>query len=456
MLTVTARIFSNSQLVGYRLSDGQSTQDLTKIQAWAYAKNKQIANVVATGNEQEPGLSGINGFELKKLPEVQPASVKYNTQDILSAGLRMIMDGFKPVDINSGEELMSVYKSRLKEDSQKGVVGAHNVRTLSQYFTVINTLSDKNAKGGSIEVVKPTGEELEKQRKEFESIKAEKMQAYNELKTREQNTVANIRNLRKNANNLDKTTKAKALQSLVDLIDSLIEISKQYENNDNEQLVTLKNELDLVKTANVGTANVGTANVEDNIEILEQFLVEITKLESYIDETIGSLSQIEFVPKRQLCTTTPVIGYLVKYTGATPIQISRINVNTYKQNSVTLNPNEQICLSRPELNMLGAKPEIGCTFSNGKIVASSKIRTYKNTYEGLFGPYFAVEKGYEALEKICVQDVADSDTVNNYFIKLQEVQAQTKISKATHQQETAKNLKNSKGLFGMMKAFDRK
>lgn len=451
MLTVTARIFSNNQLVGYRLSDGQSTQDLTKIQAWTYAKNKQIANVVAIGNEQEPGLSGINGFELKKLPEVQPASVKYNTQDILSAGLRMIIGGFKPVGINSEEELMSVYKSRLKEDSQKGIAGVHNVRTLSQYFTVINTLSDKNAKGGSIEVAKPTGEELEKQRKEFESSKEEQLKVFNALKTREQVVVANIQNLRKNANNLDKTTKANALQSLVDLIDSLIEIFKQYENNDNEQLVTLKNELELAKTANVGTAN-----VEDNVEILEQFLVEITKLESYIDETIERLSKAEFIPKRQLCTAAPVIGYLVKYTGATPIQISRINVNTYKQNSVTLNPNEQICLSRPELNMLGAKPEIGCTFSNGKIVASSKIKVYENIYEALSSPYFAVEKGHESLGKIYVQDVADSDTVNNYFIKSQEVQAQTKISKETHQQETAKNLKNSKGLFGMMKAFGRK
>lgn len=317
MLTVTARIFSNNQLVGYRLSDGQSTHDLTKIQAWTYAKNKQIANVVAIGNEQEPGLSGINGFELKRLPEVQPASVKYNTQDILSAGLRMIMDGFNPVDINSGEELMSVYKSRLKEDSQKGIVGVHNVRTLSQYFTVINTLSDKNAKGGSIEVVKPTGEELEKQRKEFESIKAEKIQAYNELKAREQNAVANIQNLRKNANNLDKTTKVNALQSLIDLIDSLIEISKQYENNDNEQLVALKNELELVKTADLGTAN-----VEDNIELLEQLLVEITKLENYIDETIGRLSQVEFVPKRQLGTAAPVIGYMVKYTGSYHLPLS--------------------------------------------------------------------------------------------------------------------------------------
>lgn len=451
MLTVTARIFSNNQLVGYRLSDGQSTQDLTKIQAWAYAKNKQIANVVAIGNEQEPGLSGINGFELKRLPEVQPASVKYNNQDILSAGIRMIIDGFNPVNINSGEELMSVYKSRLKEDSQKGIVGVHNVRTLSQYFTVINTLSDKNAKGGSIEVVKPTGEELEKQRKEFESSKEEQLKVFNALKTREQIVVANIQNLRKNADDVDDATKEEIIQSIMDLIDSLIEILEKYELHGKWQLVGLKDEIKLVKIRAFDTAV-----IKDNNKLLELFITKLTELENETNTQIEILYETEFVPRKILQTAAPVIGYLVKYTGATPIQISRINVNTYKQNSVTLNPNEQICLSRPELNMLGAKPEIGCTFSNGKIVASSKIKVYENIYEALSSPYFAVEKGHEALEKICVQDVADSDTVNNYFIKSQEVQAQTKISKETHQQETAKNLKNSKGLFGMMKAFDRK
>lgn len=444
MLTVTARIFSNNQLVGYRLSDGQSTQELTKIQAWTYAKNKQIANVVATGNEQEPGLSGINGFELKKLPEVQSASVEYNTQDILSAGARMIIGGFNPANINSGIELMSLYGSRLKEDSQKGIVGVHNVRILSQYFTVINTLCDKNAKDDSIEVVKPTGEELEKQRKEFESSKKEQLKVFHALKTRELIVVANIQNLRrhlrKNANNLDDATKEEAIQSVMDLIDSLIEILEKYELSGKWQLLKLKEEIKLVKIRDFDTAV-----IEDNTELLELLITKITELENYIN-----------VPIKMLQTTAPVIGYLVKYTGATPIQISRINVNTYKQNSVTLNPNEQICLSRAELTMLGAKPEIGCTLSNGKIVSLSKIRPYKNTYEVLSNPYFEVEKGYEALEKICVQDVADSDTVNNYFIKLQEVQAQTKISKATHQQETAKNLKSSKGLFGMMKAFNRK
>lgn len=71
MLVVTARLFKDNQLVGYRLSDGQKQQDFTKQQAWMYAKNKQILNVTATGTEVDPGISGTNGFELKKLPEIK-------------------------------------------------------------------------------------------------------------------------------------------------------------------------------------------------------------------------------------------------------------------------------------------------------------------------------------------------------------------------------------------------
>lgn len=95
MLAVTARLFKDNQLVGYRLSDGQAIQDFTKQQAWLYAKNKQILNVVATGTEADPGLSGTNGFELKKLPEVKWGETrkteKYDTQDILAAYIEKVL-----------------------------------------------------------------------------------------------------------------------------------------------------------------------------------------------------------------------------------------------------------------------------------------------------------------------------------------------------------------------------
>lgn len=105
MLVVTARLFKDNQLVGYRLSDGQSTQDLTKQQAWIYAKNKQIVNVIATGTADEPSISGTNGFELKKLPEINlsnhdKSSAVLTTQDLRAANLHSRISNLSNEEFN--------------------------------------------------------------------------------------------------------------------------------------------------------------------------------------------------------------------------------------------------------------------------------------------------------------------------------------------------------------------
>ena len=80
MLKVIARIFDENQLVGYLLTNGKVEKPVTREQAWKYAKNKMIENVVAVGsaNVQTPfgasnsaSISGKNGFELKTLPKIE-------------------------------------------------------------------------------------------------------------------------------------------------------------------------------------------------------------------------------------------------------------------------------------------------------------------------------------------------------------------------------------------------
>lgn len=73
MLQITARLFKDNQLYGYRITDGQQIMDATKVQAWLFAKQKEILNVNATGsgNEGDCGLTGTNGFELKSLPQIK-------------------------------------------------------------------------------------------------------------------------------------------------------------------------------------------------------------------------------------------------------------------------------------------------------------------------------------------------------------------------------------------------
>ena len=68
MLQIVACVFMGNQLVRYRISDGQAVFDLTRYEAWLYARDNKIYNVKAIGSGTAPGLTGINGFELKKLP----------------------------------------------------------------------------------------------------------------------------------------------------------------------------------------------------------------------------------------------------------------------------------------------------------------------------------------------------------------------------------------------------
>lgn len=69
MYKVIARLFKNNQLVGYTLDDGTSQRDITRNIVWELAKSHQIMNVKATGTIEDMTLSGINGFELKSLPQ---------------------------------------------------------------------------------------------------------------------------------------------------------------------------------------------------------------------------------------------------------------------------------------------------------------------------------------------------------------------------------------------------
>lgn len=97
MLQITARLFKDNQLYGYRITDGQQIMDATKVQAWLFAKQKEILNVNATGsgNEGDCGLTGTNGFELKSLPQIKWEGAttnqtvqkegKYDTQDMQAA-----------------------------------------------------------------------------------------------------------------------------------------------------------------------------------------------------------------------------------------------------------------------------------------------------------------------------------------------------------------------------------
>lgn len=176
MFTVIARILSNNQLVGYRLSDGIQQRDATKIETWVFAKKRLINDVIASGNELNPVISGTNGFELKKLPEVQYSyraekaenAVSIDRHDIDAFGIRQLvnychneMKRFIPVGIT--ETLINSDRKELDRYIKYGKINTDNIRVASKYFKVLNTLYNPYGKSDMAPVIgyriKYTGKE---------------------------------------------------------------------------------------------------------------------------------------------------------------------------------------------------------------------------------------------------------------------------------------------------------
>jgi hypothetical protein len=72
-MRIVARLYIDGRLAGYRLFDEQTQQngDFTRKETWEYAKRNLITDVRATGTDTNLVISGINGFELKQLPQIK-------------------------------------------------------------------------------------------------------------------------------------------------------------------------------------------------------------------------------------------------------------------------------------------------------------------------------------------------------------------------------------------------
>ena len=135
MLKVTARVFKCNTLIGYEISDGQATKFCSKSEAWYYAKNKQIINVIATGTQNDPGISGTNGFELKSLPKKMDTTEtpmhKYSAYNLYAAVLRAYCIENKEqygdainLSLQGKEQFMALAKQAFNEElAQNNVQG---------------------------------------------------------------------------------------------------------------------------------------------------------------------------------------------------------------------------------------------------------------------------------------------------------------------------------------------
>ncbi|MCM1542119.1 MAG: hypothetical protein NC121_12790 [Blautia sp.] len=402
MLQVTARVFDNNQLVGYQITDGSQTQLFTRQQAWLFAKNRQLINVVATGDAANPGLSGTNGFELKRLPEIkwkEPQSVKtsqklnFTTQDMAAAVIRNAINN----DVYHLDNKEMV-KEVLKTDVSNGVISAQNCRTLSSSILVENTLYDSTVRGGSIAV----GHQLtEDDRKEIKKIAP----LYSRLRL-----IADIMKDIMNLNNanvltLDDLRSFLGNPEAANKLGSVMAFKQQGGN----AKTLAKGVNELVKLVNENNPAAGTTGT-------------ITR--DMLDELDDLLDGMKADANPQgLMVTQAIIGYRIRNISSQVIPIVRMTATPdHSTSQAALNPGQSMCLNRAEMALLAGRPEIGCTFANGKLVCGSRKRA-TSLYDYLVGYYFLFERmqvnaGDANRYRLSNPGVMDGVNVNNPNIKV--------------------------------------
>lgn len=414
MLRVTARLFKDNQLVGYRLSDGQQQRDLTIPETWMYAKNKMIENVRATGDTQQPGLSGTNGFELKKLPQIKwernktgdLRGAKFTTQDLLAAGIRHANDHMTK-SIDNRDDALRCLEGYLKEDVNNGVVSASNLRKLSPYIKIVNTLGSTH-QGGSIGIKEYDEAELKKQREAFNQNINESINTIDEAEKIVFRVIDELTAYIKRCGS-DKVSDDVINYTVTKCAAAIFELDGGHEvSNDEVQKVV---------EFCIGT-NESKGSLRSNIKYLDDNKAKIfkDKLGSRFEELREELRNEPFRPERAFCSTSAIVGYKIQYTGPVPIQIMRIAVQEpHTQVPYTIEPNSEICLSRAELALMSSRPEISCTFANGKLVESSKIKPGLSSYAYLNKKYVALDNTSVHGIKIPINKAVDARTIITYF-----------------------------------------
>ena len=457
MLKVTARLFDNGQLVGYMLNDGISNAKFLKQQVWELAKNKQIIDVIASGTIDEPIISGTNGFELKKLPELSIKTPTRINEDIKSTDLfASLVRLHLSNDFNTINELIQTKTTKvisldnLKNEASSGKFNISTKNNLSMYFEIIHSVGDGVVNG--IRVARPVGHELERQKEEFNSSKNYALHCNKELK-----------------------------DILNDLSEQMYRAKAQYNSNEvpyNSVEDALDNYVRYTKT--ISTEH--SSDTKETIDKLDNIIrrgqryevINIIEVINTVDEILDSLGKetlrvIEsgFYPKLMIDQSSRIAGYVVRYTGNSPINTFRFQVSPeHKLIPYTIQPNETICLSRAELAILGSNQLINCVFKNGRLMSGS-IKQFNSLNEFLSNSYVKFEDSYGAELsqhdpelKVELQSVADEATINTYFanprlnrIKLsskQKVSDLNKSDKSSRPENFTKEVV-SKGMFNAFK-----
>jgi hypothetical protein len=429
MFKVTKRLFSDGKLIGYALTDGNSEAPFDRLQVWEMARNKQIIDVVASGTPDDPTISGTNGFELKSLPQVKwnrdtdyrPDKIqKYTTQDLLGCALReMIRQGrgdIFPASADKKErhnEMMALFRRDLENDVLT------NCHTLGYSIKIVNRLIDSSQPDSRISLTGLNANEQEMAkdfiRKHIEALEAIK----NNANTLSQKDVSDrITYVLGSLNAKYSGQQSDSVKELVESINTTVRLTLEAGSNNDSPT-------DLINAA------------EAAIDALNKLI-----------ESPDILSKI-----KHFTHTAPIVGYRIQNTGKGPIEITRITASKdHTQKNIVLNPGDTTCLSKLEMIVLSARPEIGCRFYNAKVVATSYIKQKADLYENLLTYYVSMTTERETQDinnfEREVSEFVDKDTVATYFVE-NVAQQKPQATKATTQVNSSSN--SGKSIFNQFK-----
>ena len=415
MLQITARVFKDNQLVGYRLTDGNQTQDLTKVQTWMYAKNKQIINVTAAGTQDNPSLSGTNGFELKKLPEVkfkEPTKFsiqnRYDTIAIRCSLIRYVLkNGVKNIPADK-KELDTFSKQVFKDDVDCGKIKSDAYRKYTPSVLITHSIIDESNPTGSVTLGTVNKSMSESDKAEY----------------REQLNIA-----------------SKLLTELSNLLDAVVSIGEEICREDHSVYInTEKLKSRLIRHSSVQVVHDIKNKYPDYKKFAQEFMSMINNLTDKPSITLDGLKKSvgdsailiknmaemaskqpvpETYQKRELVETGATIGYVIKNIGNEPIAVDRLSADGNRFGTVALNPGQSIGLSRVEMTLFAAKIEFCGEFANARLACASK-RGFPDIYSYLNAHYIKQHMDEDSIikhdiTKIDIRKVVSPEDIQRHF-----------------------------------------
>ena len=416
MLVITARLFKDGQLVGYRLTDGNQVQDFTKQQTWMYAKNKQIMNVIASGTVEEPSLSGTNGFKLKDLPEVKYQQeqaidkekniVKADASSVISSLLRYVLQNGVHTLPSDKKQLKDFGKKFLRSEYDRGIVHIENFRTNSAKIQILAGIKDESNPYGSVMIGTREEKLSDKDKLEYQTILNDFNTLTDHVSKLMSDTLMTVERLcRETASEFVDMTKVKQIISKHPSMNAIRNTNNKY--TEHNELISEVGKFFKHYTAENSS--------QPHIDEVKKDINTIMDIIKEVKDYFNTKKMPETKTVQGLVSTGAVIGYVVKNIGNQPIAINRFLKNTTnKDKTVILNPGDRISLSRLELAMLSATPEISGEFVNGKVVCNYTTKKRSNIIELLNGHYFC-DSTDELLKYVDIHKVASNQDIEKYF-----------------------------------------